>query len=113
MKERTGARGALLDEYEAALKDLKKTVKKISDEDLTKILDRKTKDENCRTIQNILSHVIICGYYNVIRILRHKSSSKNIEEKFPFPQLVKLNKISEYNKAIDEMFAFTEKSILN
>ena len=114
---RKGSIGAILDEYENAIADLKKTVKKISDKDLIKIVDTETRDTNCKSVQRVLSHVIICGYYSVIRILRHKYLSKNpaenIEQKFPFPELVYFNKISEYNKALDAMFAVTEKAIVN
>ena len=114
---RKGSIGAILDELELAIKDLKKTIKNVSDEDLKKIVDPDTKDANCRSIQAVLSHVVICGYYGVIRIMRNKylskNSAENPEEKFPFPELVKLNKISEYNRALDEMFTFTEKSLIN
>jgi hypothetical protein len=110
---RKGAKGAILDEYEIAIADLKKTIRKISDADLVKVVDPKTRDTNCRTIQGVLSHVVICGYYTAIRIMRHKYPSENPDEKFPFPKLVKLNKISEYNKALDEMFVFTEKCVMN
>jgi hypothetical protein len=110
---RKGAKGAILDEYEIAIAYLKKTIRKISNKDLIKIVDPKTRDTNCRTIQGILSHVVICGYYTAIRILRHKFPYENPDEKFPYPKLVKLNRISEYNKALDEMFAFTEKAVMN
>ncbi len=110
-KIRKGTVGALLDEYALVLKDFKKTIRKISDEDLTKIVDPNTRDTNCRTMQGILSHVVICGYYYVIRIMKNKYSAK--EKEFVIPKMVLLNKISEYNKALDEMYAFTEDKIIN
>lgn len=108
-KIRIGTVGALLDEYEIVLNDLKKTIKKISNEDLKKIVDSDTRDTNCRTIQRILSHVVICGYYYVIRILKNKYPDKE----FVFPKMVLLDKVSDYNKALDEMYEFTEKNIIN
>lgn len=104
---RKGSIGAILDEYEIAIADLKKTIKKISDADLVKIVDRKTRDRNCRTIQGVLSHVVICGYFYPIRILKHKFPDKD----FSFPKIVYLNKISEYNKALDEMFKFNVEAL--
>ncbi len=108
-KMRIGTVGAILDEYALVINDLKKTIKKISSEDLKKIVDPNTRDTNCRTIQGILSHVVICGYYYVIRILKNKYPNKE----FVFPKMVLLDKISDYNKALDEMYEFTEKNIIN
>jgi len=104
---RKGSIGAILDEYEIAIADLKKTIRKISDDDLKKIVEPQARDRNCRSIQGILSHVVICGYFYAIRILRHKYTDKE----FSFPELVYLNKISEYNKALDEMFKFNEEAL--
>lgn len=108
-KIKSGTVGAILDEYALVLKDLKKVIKKISDKDLTKIVDTKTRDTNCRTLQGILSHVVICGYYYVIRIQKNKYPDTKIQ----FPKMVFLNKISEYNKALDEMYAYTVENISN
>ena len=104
---RKGSIGAILDEYEIALEDFKKTIKKISNADLVKVVDPKTRDTNCRTIQGVLSHVVICGYFYPLRILQHKFPDK----KFTFPKIVYLNKISEYNKALDEMFKFNVEAL--
>jgi uncharacterized damage-inducible protein DinB len=60
--KRTGAIGALLDIYEQAIADLRKTVEDIPDALLTKITDPDTTDEDCRSIQTILSHVVNSAY---------------------------------------------------
>ena len=53
-----GAIGALLDEYERSIIELKKVITSISKEELIEIVDKETKDEDCRSIQRILSHVV-------------------------------------------------------
>jgi uncharacterized damage-inducible protein DinB len=66
---RKGAIGALMDEYERAALELRNLVEKISEDDYVKIFDAETKDEDCRSIQTIMSHVVrACyGYANSIR----------------------------------------------
>jgi uncharacterized damage-inducible protein DinB len=59
---RQGAIGALLDEYERVIDDLKTVIAPIDNEALTAIIDPDTADENCRSVQTILSHVVHSGY---------------------------------------------------
>ena len=59
---RTGAVGAMMDEYERATAELIRVLESISDEDYEKIRDLETKDEDCRSIQTIMRHVIRAGY---------------------------------------------------
>ncbi len=55
---RPGAVAALLDEYERAILDLQKIIEDISDHQLIIVVDTKTTDLNCKSIQTILSHVV-------------------------------------------------------
>ena len=59
---RKGAVGALMDEYERASAELKTILNKISAEDFVKIVDPDTKDEDCRSVQTIMTHVVRAGY---------------------------------------------------
>jgi len=59
---RKGAVGALMDEYERASAELKTILNKISAEDFVKIVDPNTKDEDCRSVQTIMNHVVRAGY---------------------------------------------------
>ncbi|MEP7108549.1 MAG: DinB family protein [Ferruginibacter sp.] len=59
---RQGAGGALLDIYEEAISDLKKVIEGVPDNALTIIIDTKTTDKNCESIQAILSHVVHAGF---------------------------------------------------
>ena len=59
-----GAIGAILDEYEKSVEELKEVICTITQEDLVQIVDQATKDEDCRSIQTILSHVVSCESEN-------------------------------------------------
>jgi uncharacterized damage-inducible protein DinB len=82
---RKGAVGALMDEYDRAVEELKCIINQVSESDYEKIFDAETTNEDCRSIQTIMSHVVrACyGYANSIRkvsslnsqIYRHKSLS--------------------------------------
>ena len=59
---RHGAVGALMDEYERVAAELERVLEGVSDADFELIRDTETKDENCRSIQTILTHVVGAGY---------------------------------------------------
>src|SRR5689334_17701313 len=97
---RSGAVGALLDIYEKALVDLKKTIEDISDAELVTIVDNKTSNPKCRSVQAILSHVVSSGYGDAVDIRRLKG------EKINYPDNVFRITIKDYIKDLDELFAF-------
>ena len=59
---RSGAIGALMDEYERAASELARLVERIPDDDFTRLVDSQTQDEDCRSVQTIMSHVVGAGY---------------------------------------------------
>lgn len=59
---RQGPVGALMDEYERAALELASILESITDEEYERIRDPKTQDEDCRSIQTIMTHVIRAGY---------------------------------------------------
>jgi DinB superfamily len=59
---RRGAVGAMMDEYERAVADLPPLIRGLSDEAFELVRDRETKDEDCRSIQSIMHHVVRAGY---------------------------------------------------
>ena len=71
-----GAIGALLDEYEKSVNELKEVIIHLTTSELTKIVDNDTKDQDCKSIQTILSHVVESGYTYVIEI--RKSLGENV-----------------------------------
>ena len=66
---RKGAIGALMDEYERVSLELKNLIGQIPETDFDKTVDSVTKDEDCRSVQTIISHVVNSGfgYANYIR----------------------------------------------
>jgi CRISPR/Cas system-associated exonuclease Cas4 (RecB family) len=98
-----GAIGALLDEYEKSVNELKEVILNLTTFELTKIVDEETKDEDCRSIQTILSHVVESGYTYVIEI--RKSLGENVN----YMSKELLSSTNEYAIALEKMFAYNEK----
>jgi len=96
---RPGAIGAILDEYERALEDLKKLVSSLTDDDFTRVLDSATDDPDCKSVQTIIRHVINSGfgYPNYIRAYFNEEIHK--------PEMWVLSK-DESLKLLDEMFTY-------
>jgi uncharacterized damage-inducible protein DinB len=59
---RNGALGALMDEYERAVAELKRLIERIPEDDFGRVVDSETDDEDCRSAQTIMSHVVRSGY---------------------------------------------------
>jgi len=59
---RIGNIGALMDEYERAAHELRSLIGDLSEGDFVKILDAETADEECRSAQTIMAHVVGAGY---------------------------------------------------
>jgi len=59
---RQGPVEALMDEYERATAELTRILESITDEDYARIRDTETKDDDCRSIQTIMTHVVGAGY---------------------------------------------------
>ncbi len=51
-----------MDEYERAATELRRVVEQISDEEFERVVDSQTKDDDCRSVQTIMSHVVGAGY---------------------------------------------------
>ena len=101
---RNGGIGALMDEYERAAADLKNLVGKISETDFVKIVDTDTKDDDCRSVQTIISHVINSGfgYANYIR------DWFGIPKSSPERRLISQN---DFSMELDKMLAYTSETL--
>jgi uncharacterized damage-inducible protein DinB len=97
---RTGAIGALLDEYERAIDDLKFVIIDVSDEDLATIVDAETKDVDCHSIQTIVAHVVSSAYGYAIYM--HKHLGENME----FMPKINRNSSEAYCQDLDAAFQF-------
>ncbi len=96
----TGAAGALLDEYERALEDLKTVLETVSTTALLTVVNGDSDDENCHSIQTILTHVVRSGYTYAICIRKQQGEQLNFRNK------QKLGSIQEYMVALDQMFQY-------
>lgn len=94
----TGAQGALLDEYEKAINELITLISTVNQTELTQIVDKQTNDEDCRSIQTILSHVMSSGYTYVTEIRRH------LGEDTAYVSVALLESIEQYKMGISLMF---------
>jgi uncharacterized damage-inducible protein DinB len=99
----SGAVGALLDEYEKALTELHNLLYKISNKDLITIIDEKTEETDCKSIQTVLTHVVRSGYCYIIEI------RKSLGEQIDFVEKRTLNSIEEYQNELKKMFQYNEK----
>lgn len=93
-----GAVGAILDEYEKSISELIDVIKDIDDERLKKIADHETKNEDCISIQTVLSHVVRAGYIYVTEI------RKSLQEDVDYRSRVLLENTAEYTEALKKMF---------
>lgn len=103
-KIRKGGIGAVMDEYERAAAELKSLIGNISDSDFVKIVDTETKDEDCRSVQTIVSHVTNSGfgYANYIR------------DWFEIPKSSPERKLlsrEEFNLRFNDMLAYTSETL--
>lgn len=66
---RAGAIGALMDEYERAVSEIKNVIEDVGEDDFVKIFDAQTENEDCRSVQTIISHVVSScfGYADSMR----------------------------------------------
>ncbi len=99
----TGAIGAILDEYEKSLRELKTILRDVTDTELTTIVDSETKDPDCKSIQNILTHVIRAGYCYIIEIRRA------LGEKIDYSENKTFTTIKSYLEELDAMFQYNEQ----
>lgn len=104
---RKGAVGALLDEYERVIEDLQQTIADISDNELIIIVDNKTTDSRCKSVQTILSHVVHSAYGDCIYI-RQLSG-----EKINFPDAQLRNTINGYHSDLNIFFDFMKETLAN
>jgi len=97
-----GAAGALLDEYEKALKELYGILEHLTESELTEIVDPHTKDPDCHSIQSILSHVVSSGKNYVVYIRNSQGESA------PRNESQSLDSATAYIAALEEVLQDNE-----
>lgn len=98
---RTGAVGALLDEYENVIKALQDVIADVSDATLAAVADTATTDPNCRSIQSVLAHVISSAYSYAVYI-QHGS-----RESVPTVADTLRTTAKAYTQSLTNAFTFT------
>ncbi|HMS64840.1 MAG TPA: DinB family protein [Ignavibacteria bacterium] len=98
---------ALLDEYKKSIDELISVIKNVNSIDLCMIVDNKTEDPECRSIQTILTHTVGAGYGYINYIENHSGKNKERMERETF------NNADQYIDALNSMFAYTEDFFKN
>jgi hypothetical protein len=101
---RKGGIGAVMDEYERAAAEFKNVIGNISESDFVKIVDTETKDEDCRSVQTIVSHVTNSGYGYANYIRDWFSIPKTSPER-------KLLSKDEFLLRFEQMLAYTSETL--
>ena len=101
---RKGGIGAVMDEYERAVADLKNLVGNISETDFVKIVDTDTKDDDCRSVQTIVSHVTNSGYGYANYVRDWFAIPKSSPER----RLISQN---DFSMELDKMLAYTSETL--
>jgi hypothetical protein len=109
---------ALLSEYEKAILELQNEIQNISDEDLTFIVDTKTNNPDCRSIQTVLAHTISSGYSYCVYIRNFRNENtlrpKRMDRKSTSEYIVDLDNVIKFTRdtfsaiSDDELERFTE-----
>lgn len=100
--ELTGTIKALLDEYKKAIDELIAVIKPIGNKEILVLRDDKTSDQNCRSVQTILTHVVYAGYGYTNFIEKHLGAKKERRPRHFF------DNADEYIADLKGMFDFCE-----
>jgi|GEM_PF-665623 len=99
---RPGAVGALMDEMERASLDLISILDNLPEENFHIILDENTDDEDCRSVETIMTHVVRSGYgyaNSIRRAFGKPVIDQEIKVDDPQTAILKLNDMLEYTVA--------------
>lgn len=99
----TGARGALLDEYERAIRDLQRVIAGIADDALVFELHPQEPDTDCRSIATVLEHVVRAGFAYPTYLARKRTGDAGLEAPLRSGPVT----ASAFSTALDAVFAHT------
>ena len=101
---RKGPIGALMDEYERATFEFARLIERIPGDEYARLADPQTKDENCRSVQTITSHVVNAGYAYADYIRTWYSVAS---ERPPKQQLTQTRALEE----LEAMLSYTARTL--
>lgn len=87
-----------MDEYERAASDLRRLIEQIPEGDFVRVVDSQTKDEDCRSVQTIMSHVVRAGY----------GYADYIREQFSIESARPQNKLLSRQESLEQLNAALE-----
>src|SRR5678815_2530703 len=105
-QELTGTIKALLAEYKKAINELIAVIKPLDSKELLVIKDDKTTNENCRSVQTILTHVVYAGHGYTNFIENHLGIKKERRPKRFFENA------DDYIGELNGMFNYCESFFL-
>jgi uncharacterized damage-inducible protein DinB len=114
---REGNIGALMDEYERAAGELVRVVENLSDDDFERILDSRTTDEDCRSVQTIMKHVVGAGYAyadylrELFSISSQRPSTRTYARQESLKELVSMLKYTA--ETLDGRWVMSDDEIVN
>lgn len=91
---------ALLDEYRRVINELIEIIRPLSPKSLTQIVDEKTQDTDCRSIQSILTHVVCSGLGYSVYI--ENALGHNLSK----PTKINCNSSADYIEQLNRMFEY-------
>ena len=97
-----GSIKALLDEYKKVINELITVIKPLDEKSLSMVVDDKTNDPDCKSIQTILSHIVCSGYGYTIYIENSIGFNKPRLEREAF------NNVNQYIDQLKLMFGYCE-----
>lgn len=103
---RTGPMGALLDEYEKAIDELKLVLISLDNSKFKLIVDNETNDPDCVSIQSIMIHVIRSGY-GYANYIRSQFGVKVVEDKNNYLCGSGITSCNE----LDKMFLYNDETL--
>jgi uncharacterized damage-inducible protein DinB len=101
---RNGPIGALMDEYERAAGELVALIEGISDEQYELVCNPEAAEEDSRSIQNVLAHVVSAGYGHAGMIRDVWGIERTRRRREVFPR-------GEVRSRIAEMLAYTSATL--
>lgn len=113
---RKGAIGALMDIYERHLLDFSSFIENIQEDIYEKIIDETTNDDDCRSIQTIVSHVVNSGfgYSNYLRV-KFGTTKTSPERKLMSKEeaIIRLNELLRYSiETLEGKWELSDEEIL-
>ncbi len=95
-----GAKLALLDEYKKAIDELISIIAPLNDKALTTIRDTNTTDQDCVSIQRVLTHVVASGYNYIVAMENAYGINSVRKERILLPDA------SAYVQELENMYGY-------